>query len=362
MGGAQRTVVHLIRGLDPTRFDVAAVSMYAPLGTDLEEMLAAGGHRVWYLGKRPGFEPRMFFLIDRVIREFRPHVVHSHTMSLRYGLPAILARPVAARLHTIHSLAATEAGSWVWLRQLAFRLGVVPVAIADEVKDSISWLYGIFDCPNIPNGIPVEVYRTPSVSPGEWRRQQQVPSDDVLFVTVGRLDPLKNHDLMLEAFSTVRAADPRAKLAIVGEESRDSFRVRLEAKTRALGLEHAVRFLGRRTDIPDVLAAADVFVLSSDFEGNPLTVMEAMAAGKPVISTAVGGVPELVEHGVSGVLVKKGDAAELSRAMLNLLRAPEVRQSMGLAGGERALRRFDVRAMADAYGELYEKMIAERSR
>jgi glycosyltransferase involved in cell wall biosynthesis len=105
------------------------------------------------------------------------------------------------------------------------------------------------------------------------------------------------------------------------------------------------------------LNAADVFVLSSDYEGNPLAVLEAMAAGKPIISTAVGGVPELVEGGC-GLLAPPRDAQALSKAMRHMLESAEARKSMGEASARRAVERFDLRVMTEAYEDLYKKLIA----
>jgi glycosyltransferase involved in cell wall biosynthesis len=133
----------------------------------------------------------------------------------------------------------------------------------------------------------------------------------------------------------------------------------LERRIDAMGLREKVHLLGLRSDVPEVLNAADVFVLSSDWEGNPLSVMEAMAAGKPVICTAVGGVPELVEDGRCGLLVPQGDAKALAQAMRYLLEDPEARTSMGRASARRAIERFDLKAMTGAYEDLYRTQSAK---
>jgi glycosyltransferase involved in cell wall biosynthesis len=119
-----------------------------------------------------------------------------------------------------------------------------------------------------------------------------------------------------------------------------------------------VHFLGLRTDIPDVLGAADIFVLSSDHEGKPLSVIEAMAAGLPIVSTAVGGVPELLQNGKEGFIVQPGHANGLSEAMMTLLNDSNLRRAMGEAAAVRAKAKFDVSAMVRAYEELYEEVSA----
>jgi glycosyltransferase involved in cell wall biosynthesis len=136
----------------------------------------------------------------------------------------------------------------------------------------------------------------------------------------------------------------------------------LERQIGAWGLRERVHLLGLRSDVPELLNAADVFVLSSDYEGNPLAVMEAMAAGKPVVSTAVGGVPELVEDGC-GLLVPPLDAQALSKAMSHMLENPSARKSMGEKSARRAVERFDLKVMTEAYEDLYKKLVAgDRSR
>ena len=181
---------------------------------------------------------------------------------------------------------------------------------------------------------------------------------DILFVCVAWLRPQKNPVLLLEAFRRGPASDPRAHLLLVGT---GSLRSELERQIGASGLQERVHLLGTRADVPEILNAADVFVLSSDYEGNPLSVMEAMAAGKPVICTAVGGVPELVEDRGCGLLVPPRDPKALSEAMSHMLENPNARKSMGEKSARRAVERFDLRTMTEAYEDLYRSLIANDS-
>ena len=167
------------------------------------------------------------------------------------------------------------------------------------------------------------------------------------------LRPQKNPALLLEAFRRGPAPDPRAHLLFVGIADLQSgdLQSELERQIGASGLRERVHLLGLRSDVPEILNAADVFVLGSDYEGNPLAVLEAMAAGKPIVSTAVGGVPELVEGGC-GLLVPPRDAQALSKAMGYMLESPEARKSMGEASARRAVERFELRVMTGAYEDL----------
>jgi len=261
-------------------------------------------------------------------------------------------------VHTVHNLAERESDDWSGrlVRRIAFRRGVLPVAIASEVADSIRRVYGIDGFPLIPNGIPVGDFRRPSISPQEWRRREGFAPTDVLFVCVAGLRPQKNPALLLESFARGPASDPRARLLFVG---RGALKSELERQIGALGLQERVHLLGLRSDIAEILNAADVFALSSDYEGNPLSVMEAMAAGRPVISTAVGGVPELVEGGECGLLVPPRDAKAMAGAMRHMLENPGAIRSMGMASARRAEERFDLKVMTEAYEKLYSATIAK---
>jgi glycosyltransferase involved in cell wall biosynthesis len=260
-------------------------------------------------------------------------------------------------IHTVHTLAERELDwSGRLMYRMAFRGAVLPVAIAEEVADSLRRSYGIDDFPLIPNGIPVGDFRRPSIGPEEWRRKEGFAPTDVLFVCVAGLRPVKNPSLLLESFVQGPASDPRARLLFVGGGGLKSD---LEQQIDVLDVREKVHLLGRRSDVAEILNAADVYALSSDWEGNPLSIMEAMAAGKPVISTAVGGIPELVEDGECGLLVPQGDAKALAKAMRYMLENPDARTSMGEASARRAEDRFDLKAMTEAYEALYSTTIAK---
>ena len=359
-GGAEQVAANLLRTADPEHFDARAIALRGPFGLASERTLAEDGIQVWYMGKERGFDPSVLGRVARTMEHFRPQVVHTHTYALRYAFPYMLFRRVPAMVHTVHNLAEREIG-WYgrWVHRLAFRRGVLPVAIASEVADSIHRVYGIDDPPLIPNGIQLETFRGPSIDREGWRNQEGFATTDVLFVFVAWLRPQKNPALLLEAFRRGPASDPRAHLlfAGTGDEQSGSLKSELERQIGAWGLRERVHLLGLRSDVPELLNAADVFVLSSDYEGNPLAVMEAMAAGKPVVSTAVGGVPELVEDGC-GLLVPPLDAQALSKAMSHMLENPSARKSMGEKSARRAVERFDLRLMTEAYEDLYKKLVA----
>jgi len=205
----------------------------------------------------------------------------------------------------------------------------------------------------VPNGIPTKEFAHPRTSRTEWRAKEGFRDDQVLFVCVARLAPQKNHALLLKAFAKGPGCNLNAHLVLVGD---GILREQLKEQAECLGLKGQTHFLGVRDDIPEVLGAMDVFVLSSDWEGNPLSAMEAMAAGLPIISTAVGGVPGLFANGEEGFLHLPGDAQGLANSMTFLLNKTEARKSMGAAAARRAQERFDVSRMVQEYEQMYEDL------
>lgn len=327
---------------------VGVISMQDRAGTAMEAALDAEGVPTWFLGKRLGPDLRMVPRIARAFREFRPDVLHSHMYALKYALPALALRRRCRAVHTFHNVAERESDAATRrVHALAFRVGVVPVAIGDAVAESARRVYGRAPRHTIPNGIPVAAYAERPGTREEVRRGLAIPLDAPVFICVGRLDPQKNHEALLRAFFTVPSRD--AHLLVVGS---GALRAGLERLAVELGVAERVHFLGVRSDVPRLLSAADVFVLASSWEGNPLAVMEAMAARKPVVATAVGCVPELVPE-PAGELVPPGDERVLASAMARFARDPLLAREKGAAAERIARDRFDEVVMARAYERLY---------
>jgi glycosyltransferase involved in cell wall biosynthesis len=185
------------------------------------------------------------------------------------------------------------------------------------------------------------------------RLELGLPTGAPVLITVAYLREPKGIQYMLEALPDVLNVYPECRYLIVGD---GDFRPVLEAQTRDLRLEHNVIFTGRRSDIPDVLAVSDIFVLPTLTEALPTVLAEAMAARKPVIASKVGGVPEIVDDGVNGLLLPPADARKLAKAIISLLGDPERAAAMGKAGFDIAAARFDLdrqcRQLEACYSEL----------
>jgi glycosyltransferase involved in cell wall biosynthesis len=159
--------------------------------------------------------------------------------------------------------------------------------------------------------------------------------------------------VLIHAAARLAPEFPGLKVVIAGRGEEEE---RLRALVRELALEETVLLVGQQNDVPDLLAALDVAVCCSDFEGSPLSVMEYMAAGLPVVATRVGGVPELIEEGVHGLLIDPGDPDALARAVASLLRNPALRAEMGARARERQRREFDIDATVRRLETVYEEL------
>jgi glycosyltransferase involved in cell wall biosynthesis len=349
--GAERVAVSLARGLDADRFETGVVSLYDAFPGGLAPELEAAGVPVWHLGKRPGLDLRTIPRLHRVLLKFKPDVIHTHSYVLRYSLPAGLGTRKAALVHTVHNLAAREtdrAGRLI--HRLVFGRRVAAVAVGEEVRRTFREWYGAEPEATIRNGIETAAFERPGAR-RRWRAENGFRDDDFLVISVGRLDPQKNPLGLIAAFAQGLGDDPRGHLLLAGDGSLR------EAAQRKAGAR--VHVLGVRAEVAEMLAASDVFALASDWEGTPLAVMEAMAAGLPVVATSVGEVPELVAPGETGLLVSAGDMSALAAALARLARDPELCGAMGRAARRRA-QGFGVDAMVAEYAALYERLAGGR--
>jgi glycosyltransferase involved in cell wall biosynthesis len=241
------------------------------------------------------------------------------------------------------------------------RLGLIErvVAVSEDARSlavSVSG-FAMEATETIPNGIDVDTY---AVADGPRIRESLgIAAGTPVVGIVARLAPEKDHNLLLEALALLRRSIDPVVLLVIGD---GELRGELEARAAALGVEACVRFLGMRDDIPSLLAALDVFVLSSRTEGMSVTLLEAMASGRPVVATAVGGNAEVVRDGDTGRIVPAGDAGALAGALASILRDREAARRMGERGRARAMSEFSVKVMAKRYEGVYDRALAPRHR
>ncbi len=354
-GGAERLVVNLLRYHDRSKYQPVCICLGNPVGSHYEAIVRKLEIPLYFLGKGDKADWGVYKKLERLFAEYRPTVVHTHLLGLNYAYLAMLKHRTPVRVHTLHSLAHKEIGNRIAriVRTLAFRYrigGVVPVAIADEVARTVEQVYGYKNPPVIPNGIPVDEYAPNPEKRAQFRAAHGVEPEAVVIVHVGRFVELKNHALLLQAFAQLKSTHP-LYLWLVGD---GELRPAMEQRARELGIAERVRFWGVRSDVADILNAADIFTLPSKYEGNPMAVMEAMAAGLPVVASHVGGIPELVEDEHQGLLVPADDQPCLVQGLQALIDNPTKRYQLGKSAVERARKKFDIRQTVQAYEKLYE--------
>ncbi|HUP03807.1 MAG TPA: glycosyltransferase [Bryobacteraceae bacterium] len=352
--GAERVAVSLASGLDPERFETEVISLKPPFEGGFEPVLAERGIAVRHLGKRDGLDPRMWPRLARAMARFEPDIIHTHSYVMRYALPAWAARRQGRLAHTVHNVADREVeplGRAV--HRVAFRAGALAVAISHDVARSFERMYGFAPAATIPNGADTRHGYRPSARE-RWRRERGFGAGEFLVASVARFEKQKNPLGLMEAFARAFAGRADARLVMAGEGSL------LEAARRRaeeLGVARRVYFQGLCLDVPELLSACDLFVLGSDWEGSSVAVIEAMAAHLPVVATAVGGVPELVQQDATGLLVPAGHGEALASAMRDLAADGARLRAFGEAGARRA-REFDTAAMVAGYAEFFERVVA----
>jgi glycosyltransferase involved in cell wall biosynthesis len=349
-GGAERLVVDLARRL-PGGFESLVCCLDSP--GEWGERLAADGIPVFALHREPGFRPSVALRLAALARRHRVRVLHAHQYSpYVYGALASLLAPGTRFVFTEHGRLSDAAPSATrklvnpWLA----RIPGARFAVCRELRDFlIAEGFPASGLGVIYNGVELGAATVPAER-AQARARLSLPPDRFVLGTVARLDPVKDHAALLEAFVTVLAAVPSAHLVLVGDGPE---RAALQRRAGQLGLLDAVTFAGSRADARLLLPGLDLYLNSSRYEGVSLTVIEAMAAALPVVATRVGGTPEVIDDGDTGVLVPPGDPGALAAAAVDLARDRTRREQLGAAARAAAERRFALQRMLDEYAAVY---------
>jgi glycosyltransferase involved in cell wall biosynthesis len=354
VGGAEDMVAAVVKGLDPERFEAgcACLGQPGPMG----EELRAGGYAVASLGldlKRDSTR-RLVAGVRSLLQEARPDILHTHLYHPNlYGRLAALGlglKGIVATVHNLYTRVKWHRSLWNWVLG---RVSDYVVVFSPQVGQDVRRY----------DRVPASRLRL--VSPGVRIEELQVAATPAAarkrlglkgfcLGTVARLEEQKGHEYLLAAVRQVLPEIPHLTLVLVGDGQRREF---IQQQVEELGLTDVVRLLGTRRDVPLILRALDLYVQPSRWEGIPLTLLEAMGAGLPVISTRVGRAAEVIRDGECGRLVPPGDRESLAAAILELYQHPEWRREWGAQARQRIIDHYSLdtmlRQFADLYLELY---------
>jgi len=355
MGGQERVAFDLAVSQLRAGHQVTALSLAPPPDGPLAAEFRAAGATVERVARpKPGVDPILVVRLARWMRKHGVQLVHTHNrMALIYGAPAGRLAG-AAVVHTKHGNN-PRGGTRLVAGNLAGRLVHAFVAVSEETAAFARKRREVDErkLRVIPSGIELGRFHPDPAAREGVRRELGIAADAWVIGTVGRIAVEKNQALLVRAMAPLLG--PRVRLVIAGDWP---LLPALTELTGMLGVAGFVHLLGVRRDVPEILNALDVFVMSSDTEGLPLVVLEAMATSLPVVSTSVGGIPNVLDEGQTGFLVPAGDEAALRDRVGRLHRDPAESRACGARARSAAVTRFSAERMQREYLELYARVLS----
>lgn len=343
LAGAEIMIENLAKQLKKDGYDVKVVSLYN-YQSAITNRLEAVGIQVLYMDKKPKFDLKLFVSLFKLLKKEKPDVVHTHLYILPYVMPIAQLLGIKKRVHTIHNIAVKENGSIIRKVNKFFYhvCKVVPVSISPMVKDTIIEEYGLKDeaVPMIYNGIQLEMCKP--------KTNHDTSDSKVSLLHVGRFCEQKNHKGLIESFRLLRESNRDIELKLIGS---GNYEEDIKTLVRSYHLEDCVEFLGLKPNVYKYMNEADIFVLPSLWEGMPITLIEAMATGLPIVATDVGGISDMITHDDSGLVVK-AQVEDIAEALDRLIRNKELRIKLGNNALKKSIC-FDAIQMAKGYETIY---------
>ena len=359
IGGLENVIVQLINRLPPSRFEHVVLSLTTV--SDFHQRIAQAGVRFIELNKPPGHAVPLYRRVYRLLRELKPNVLHTCNLAALELVPLAWLARVPLRVHAEHGWDAHDRHGgnprYRRLRRLYRPFVSHYVTVSQDLDDYLGRAIGVpaHRRSLIANGVDTDTFAPAHGVPQAVPGCPFEPGKHWLVGTVGRLQTVKNQPLLARAFVRALQCQPAmrdtARLIIVGE---GLLRAEIERVLADACMTDLAWLPGARSDVADVLRLLDLFVLPSQTEGTSCTLQEAMASGLPVVATAVGGTPDLVQDGVTGYLVPPDDEQALADAMVRAFGSPDNSARQGEAGRQHAVRRFAIGAMVQRYQQLFE--------
>jgi glycosyltransferase involved in cell wall biosynthesis len=347
LGGAENFVRQMVPRFQQTGQSIRVITFMA--GGILLTELRSAGIPVIELGLHNKFDWKALARLGRIWRTEKPDLVHTHLFHAGV-VGRIAARAMSVRTVVVHQHGAERARSTfrTLIDRVTSPLVSQYVATCRAVANTIQKREGV------PGSKITVIYNGIECIPPPDPILSKRPPLPIMLICVGRLSPEKGHHTLLNALACLNTSHTPTNLNLVGE---GELQASLAERSAQPDLNGIVHMLGSRRDVPALLANADIFVLPSDWEGVSMALLEAMAAGLPVVATSVGGTPEVVMDGVTGFLVPPRDPEALAGALSRLLLDPDLRQRMGQAGRQRAFDHFNILHTVHQTQALYERLI-----
>lgn len=363
IAGAEMHVLALARSLDKDKFETEIISFKAGplLNIATENRIASD---TILMSER--FSLRKFINLINLLHVKRPHIIHLHQpRALLFGAIAARLTRVPLIVATIHSSpeqftfrASGEIRkiiikyAHIILERITMRLIDHAIVVSHAISARINRISNGKPITLIYNGVEMEQYDT--ISRNAAKKKLGIPEDQRVICSIGYIHPLKGYHDVCEAFISIAKDQPDVNWVIVGRETLPGFESSLREQLKAAGLAQRTHFLGVRSDIPVILGAADIFVLASREEPFGRVFAEASAAGLPVLATSVGGIPEIILHERTGLLVPPGSPPMLADGLRRLLGSPEWREELGRAGRAHVQTKFDQKSVTLQTEACYE--------
>ena len=342
LAGAEIMCENLTYALHDLGHEVTVISMY-DYHSAITERLEQSGIRIICLNKKSGLDFSLIRKMKKAFKEIKPDVVHTHRYCAQYAIPAAISAGIRSRVHTFHSIAQKENGMLARLVNGFFfkRCHLVPVALSELVRDSIVEEYGIKSekIPVVFNGIDLSKCKP---------KDGYSVNGNFKVLHIGRFAEPKNHSGLLKAFEKFHRIRPDSELWLVGDGEK---RPEIEEFIKENNLEDSVKLFGLQSNVHGFLHDADIFTLPSNYEGIPMTLIEAMGTGLPIVATAVGGVPDMLTNGENALLVEN-DIDQISAAFDAYYNSAELRKAHGEKAKERSVA-FSAATMAQKYESIY---------
>jgi glycosyltransferase involved in cell wall biosynthesis len=350
-GGAEKMAVDLASHLEIVKVKLKIICLFPNTSSPFNLLAEKRGIEVEYLDKKKGFSLFTIVRLYKLLNKIKPDVVHTHLNASIYAMFWKVIHKKCKWVHTIHNVANKELSKgYLFLMKSLYKNKIcVPISISSEIRKSIADFYKL-DLKNIElinNGIDTQYYVSNKNAKNE--------DDIVQLCCVARFSHQKNHEFLIKSFSEI-VKDESEKKFILKLAGEGDLIYLIKDLVKELGIENRVEFLGNQNDVLNILQKSNVFILSSNYEGLPLSVLEAMSTGLPIIATNVGGLSDLITNGKEGYLVPSNDVLAMKKAVL-LLGNDKIMQTRMGENARRKAEKFDVSVMAEKYYETYLKLI-----